>query len=208
MLEGRRSHREQGFQKFCCPLRACNFQPHGAIPWLDRQDNWKQGPHTADRTVKAIGEGTLHLVRWLMLKDRLLKHAVRLGEGSCAFRVAVTQMPDDTAADDRGQIDPVCEATAVFLIGQDVCRQRQATLDQHRNQAVLPQRADQAIESHGRDVEDHRAPLQTEAAVGGDQGLPGHIGAHTAIAQDEVRQDGENGFARSALDTPEGEATE
>jgi len=63
---------------------------------------WKQGSHTADGTVKAVGEGTPYLVRRLMLKGRLLKHAVRLGEGSGTFGVAVTQMPDDTATDDGG----------------------------------------------------------------------------------------------------------
>src|SRR2546425_5673751 len=41
----------------------------------------KQGPHTANGTVKAIGEGTLHAIRWLLFKGRLLKHAVGLGEG-------------------------------------------------------------------------------------------------------------------------------
>src|SRR6187397_30927 len=95
---------------------------------------WKQSLHAADRAVKAIGEGTLYPVRGLMLKGCLLKHAVRLGEGSGAFRVAVTQIPDDTATDDGGQIDPISEAAAVFLVGQDVCRQRQATFNQHRNQ--------------------------------------------------------------------------
>ena len=41
---------------------------------------WKQGPHTADRAVKAIGEGTLYLVRGLMLKGRLLELAIGRGE--------------------------------------------------------------------------------------------------------------------------------
>ena len=42
--------------------------------------------------------------------------------------------------------------------------------------------------------------------MGGDQGLAGDIGAHAAIAQDKVRQDGEHRLARGALDTPDGEA--
>jgi hypothetical protein len=41
----------------------------------------KQRPHTANGTVKAIGEGTLHAIRWLLFKGRLLKHAVGLCEG-------------------------------------------------------------------------------------------------------------------------------
>jgi len=40
--------------------------------------------------------------------------------------------------------------------------------------------------------------------VRGDEGRPGHIGAHAAIAQDEVGQDGEYSFTRGALDTPDG----
>jgi len=42
--------------------------------------------------------------------------------------------------------------------------------------------------------------------MGGDQGLAGDIGAHAAIAQDKVRQDGEHRLARGALDAPDGEA--
>ena len=44
--------------------------------------------------------------------------------------------------------------------------------------------------------------------MGGQQGIAGHLRAHLAIAQDEVRQDGEHGFACGALDTPDGETTE
>jgi hypothetical protein len=81
---------------------------------------WKQGLHTADDTVKAVSEGTLHLVRWLMVKGHLLELAIGRGERRSALGVTVTQMPDDTAADDGGQINPLGEATAVFLIGQDI----------------------------------------------------------------------------------------
>src|SRR5215467_1054494 len=82
---------------------------------------WKQGPHTADGTVKAVREGPLYLVRWLMVKGHLLKHAIGCGERRGAFACAVTQMPDDTATGDGGQIDSVREAVAVFLIDEDVC---------------------------------------------------------------------------------------
>ena len=40
------------------------------------------------------------------------------------------------------------------------------------------------------------------------QGITGHIRAHLAIAQDEVRQDGEHGFAGRALQTPDGDSTQ
>ena len=44
--------------------------------------------------------------------------------------------------------------------------------------------------------------------MGGQQGIAGDLRAHLAIAQDEVRQDGEHRFARRALDTPDGEPTQ
>jgi hypothetical protein len=41
-----------------------------------------------------------------------------------------------------------------------------------------------------------------------DQGLPSHIRTHTAITQDQVRQDGKHGFAGRALETPDGETAQ
>ena len=40
------------------------------------------------------------------------------------------------------------------------------------------------------------------------QGITGHLRAHLAIAQDEVRQDREHRFARRALETPDGDPTQ
>ncbi len=50
---------------------------------------------------------------------------------------------------------------------------------------------------------DDRAQFQTEAAVGGHQGIAGDLRSHLAVAQDEVRQDGEHRFAPRTLDTPD-----
>ncbi len=44
--------------------------------------------------------------------------------------------------------------------------------------------------------------------MGGDQGLAGYLRPHRSVAQDEVRQDGEDRFAGGALDAPEGETTQ
>ena len=44
--------------------------------------------------------------------------------------------------------------------------------------------------------------------MGGQQGIASHLRSHLAIAQDEVRQDREHGFARRALDTPDGDPTQ
>jgi hypothetical protein len=46
--------------------------------------SWKQGSHAVDRAVKAVDEGTLHLVRGLMVKGRLLELAI----GRCECRSA------------------------------------------------------------------------------------------------------------------------
>src|SRR5712691_11226809 len=56
-------------------------------------------------------------------------------------------------------------------------------------------------------VED-RAQLQTEATVGGQQCITGHLRAHLTVTQDEVGQDGERRFARRTLETPDGEPTQ
>jgi hypothetical protein len=52
---------------------------------------------------------------------------------------------------------------------------------------------------------DHRAPLQTEPTIGGQQGIAGHLRAHLTIAQDEVGKDREHRATRGALETPDGE---
>ena len=56
-------------------------------------------------------------------------------------------------------------------------------------------------------VED-RTQLQTEATMGGQERITGHLRSQRAVTQDEMRQDGEHGFARGALDTPDGETTQ
>jgi hypothetical protein len=117
-----------------------------------------------------------------MLKGRALKSAIGLRERRAAFGRTVTQMPDHTPPDDGGQVDPLGETAAVLFVGQDIERQRQATPHQHRDQVVLPQGTEQAIEGHRGDMADGCRPFQAEAAVGGNQGLPGHLRAHTAIA--------------------------
>src|SRR5262245_6620005 len=55
---------------------------------------------------------------------------------------------------------------------------------------------------------DDRAQLQTEAAVSGQQGIPGDLRSHLAVTQDEVRQDCEHRCTRGALDTADGEITQ
>ncbi len=44
--------------------------------------------------------------------------------------------------------------------------------------------------------------------MGGQQGITGDLGAHLAVAQDEMREDREHRFTRRALDTPNSETTQ
>jgi hypothetical protein len=44
--------------------------------------------------------------------------------------------------------------------------------------------------------------------MGGQERITGHLRAHLAIAQDEVRQDREHGATRGALHPPDGETTQ
>src|SRR4029434_6682898 len=55
---------------------------------------------------------------------------------------------------------------------------------------------------------DHRTQLQTQTAVGRQQGIAGHVRSHLTIAQDEVGQDCEHRSACGALDPPDGETTQ
>ena len=80
----------------------------------------------------------------------------------------------------------------MLLVRQEVGGQGQPTPGEHRHQTVLAKHADQAIERHGRDMADERAPLQAEATLSRQQGIASHLRAHLARAQDEVGQNGEH----------------
>jgi hypothetical protein len=93
----------------------------------------------------------------------------------------------------------------VFFIRQDIRGQRQPTPNQHDDQTRLTEGTDQTVEGHGREMADDGAQCQTEAPVGGQESITGHLRSYRARTQDEVRQDREHGFARGALDTPDGQ---
>ena len=105
----------------------------------------KQRAQTLRGAVEAIGEGSPHLVRRLMLKGRTLKDAIGLGKGYGTLGVAVAQVPEHAAADDGGQVDPFGEALTVLFIGQQIDWQRQSTAGQHGDQTLLTQGTDQSI---------------------------------------------------------------
>jgi len=62
----------------------------------------KQRPHALRGAAKTVGEGTLYRVEGLMMEGSLLKLAIGLGESRRTLRVAVAQVPNHTATDNRG----------------------------------------------------------------------------------------------------------
>ena len=110
--------------------------------------------------------------------------------------------------DNRWQIHFVSQTVAMLLISQEIDRQSQPTLGQYGHETLLSERADETIDRHRREMTDDRTEFQTQSAVSGPQGITGHLRSHLAIAQDEVRQDGEHSFALRTLETPDGETTQ
>ncbi len=94
-----------------------------------------------------------------MLEGSALIRTIGFREGCGTFGVAVTQVPDHTATDNRGQTHLGSQTTTMLFIGQDVRRQRQPTPREYHDHTVLAKGADQAIEGHGRDVADHSTPF-------------------------------------------------
>jgi len=168
----------------------------------------EKGPHALDRTVEAISEDPPDAIGWLLLERRALEHLIRLGKGSRTGLRGRAQVPEDSAADHRGQIHLLSETTAMLLIGEDIDGQWQATPGQPTHQALLTQRTHQTIEGHRGEMGEDRAPLQTEAAMGGQQRLTSHLRSHLTRAQDEVGEDREHGVACGALEPPDGDPTE
>jgi hypothetical protein len=169
---------------------------------------WKQRPQTFGGAVKAIGQHPLDAIRGLLLGCGALEHAIGLGQSRGTNLLSVAPMPHDASADYRGQIHLVGETAAVLFIGQDIPGQRQPTPSQYGHDTLMPERTDQAIESHRGDMADDRAQFQTEAPVCGQESIMGHLRSHRAIAQDEVGQDREHGFAHCTLETPDRDPTQ
>ena len=149
----------------------------------------KERPQTLGRAVEAIGEHPFHAVRRLLLGCRALKLAIGLGKGHGTGLRSIAQMPDHPATDNRGQIHFVGETVAMLFVGHEIGGQGQLTPGEHCDQALVTKRTDHAIEGHRGDMADHRAQLQTEAAMGRQQGIASDLRSHLAITQDEMWQD-------------------
>jgi hypothetical protein len=88
-----------------------------------------------------------------------LERLIGLGKGCRTGLRRVAEMPEHAATNDGGEIYFVGETAAVLLIGQEVDGQEESTPRQHDHQTVLPQRTDQTVERHGRNMIEHRAQL-------------------------------------------------
>ncbi len=117
-------------------------------------------------------------------------------------------MPEDMPTDNGGEIHLRGETVAVLFIGQEIGGEWQPTSGQNRDQTVVAEGTEQAIERHRQEMVEHRAQLQTEAAVHGQQRITGDLRSHLAIAEHEVREHREHRATRGALDAPDGEPTQ
>ena len=111
----------------------------------------KQRPQALAGAVEAIRQDAPDAIGRVLLGGSALKLAIRLGKRHCTGVLRITEMPQDTATDNRGQIDLLGETVAVLLVGQEIRGQCQPTPGHHRHQAVVAQRAHETVEGHGRE---------------------------------------------------------
>ena len=76
----------------------------------------EQRPHALRSAVEAIGEHPFDPIGRLLVERRTLEHLIGLGKGGRTGLRRRAQVPDDTATDNRGQIDLVGETATVLLI--------------------------------------------------------------------------------------------
>ena len=87
-------------------------------------------------TVKAIDAHPADTIGWGLRGGRALKYPIGLGQGGCTGLLGIAQMPEDSAADDRGQVHFGGETAAVLLVGQQLGRQCETTPGEHGHQAL------------------------------------------------------------------------
>jgi len=130
--------------------------------------------------------------------------AARVPEGRGIRHRAARAIDEEGAMpiDDRGQGPPGGATPAGLCSGAKLHRPGPLTSGAHCDQPLWAQGADQAREGPGREGAEHRAPRQTKAAVGGPQGLAGHLRSHLAVAQAPRRSPRAPGAARGTRQTP------
>ena len=140
-----------------------------------------------------------------MMERCTLKRPIGLGQGRGTSLLSVAQVPDDTTTDTGGEIHLLGATITMLLIGQEINGQRQTAPRQHGYQTLMAERTDEPIDGHRRDLINDGAAFQTEATMGRQQGIAGHCWPPLAIAENEVGEDREHGFAPRTLDTPDGD---
>src|SRR5215831_10948261 len=72
----------------------------------------EKGAHALGRAVKPVDQDSSDPIRRLLLGRRALKHLIRLGKGCGTGLRRIAQVPEDTAADNRGEIHFLASITA------------------------------------------------------------------------------------------------
>jgi hypothetical protein len=158
--------------------------------------------------VEAVGQEAPDPRGWLLLQGRALTLPIGLGQGCRTGLLRVTQVPEDTAAAHRGPLACVGETAAVLCIGEDIRGSRPTTPGEHHEQTLVAQRPNEAREGHRGAMAEHGTPLQPETTRRGQHGIAGYLRGPSAIAQDDVGQDGEHDTTRGALEAPEAHPTQ
>ena len=129
-----------------------------------RGDTWPWDFDLTQRVCVVVG-GEGQGIHRLVLERCTLKLPIGRHKGCGTGLRGVAQMPEHTAADNRGEVHLLGETAAVLFIGQEIDRQRQPTAGQHCYETLVPERTAQTIEGHRRDMADDRAQLQTEPSM-------------------------------------------
>ena len=99
----------------------------------------KQRAQALAGAVEAIRQDAPDARGRLVLERRTLKHAIGLGQGRGTGLLGLAEMPEHAVTDNHGQIDLVGETAAMFLVGQEIGRQRETTPGQHSHHTVMAQ---------------------------------------------------------------------
>lgn len=91
-------------------------------------------------------------------------------------------MPEHTATDNRREVHVVGETATVRFVSEAIDGQRQTASCQDGDQTLVSKRTDEAVERHGRERVEPRAPFPTEPTVGRQQRMTSDVRAHRAIA--------------------------
>jgi len=165
----------------------------------------EKGAPALGRAVEPVDQDASDALGGLLVNRGTLHLLIGLRKGCRTGLLGVAQVPEHAAMDNRGEIHFIAQTVAMLFVSQERDGQWETTPGQHGDQTLVAKRTDEAVECHGREMADDGTQCQTEPTVRRQQGVASDLGAHRAIAQDAMRQDGEDGFTLRTLDAPDGE---